>query len=250
IGTVKNINYALAVSKGEFIRILGGDDTYPIPDIFSRMIKSIKKDNSIAVVGKLEQCNNIMQPIFDPRVERSNKALSKVLMMSYVEGRRYISKKDIFPIANQAVCYRRNFFIEGGFCDEKYFLIEDISLANRLLEMNDRISYFDNYSVRHREKVGISTSRELFAPRRLLYYSDCITYAECDIAMHPEIFGKIYRIEQVRLSRFVYDMAKAKADGKSIGKQLCIMMSYVDTMLYYVLTNTRKFLRRMKDRLI
>lgn len=249
IGTVKNINNALAVSKGEYIRILGGDDTYPVPDVLSRMIRILEKEHSIAVVGKLEQCDSVMRSIIDPRVEKSNAALKNVLKMDYVEGRRYIAKKDIFPIANQAVCYRREFFEEGGFCDEKYFLIEDIALANRLLEINNRLSFFDGYSVKHRAKVGISTSRELFAPRRLLYYKDCITYAECDIATHPEIFGKVYRTEQVRLSRFVYDMAKAKKDGKRFSQQFLIMLSYADTMIYYVLTNTRKFLRRMKERI-
>ncbi|WP_040213532.1 glycosyltransferase family 2 protein [Clostridium polynesiense] len=248
IGTVKNINNALAISRGEYIRILGGDDTYPVPDAFSKMIELLKKDNSIAVVGKLEQCDHMMNSLYDPRVEKSNNALEKVLHMDYISGRRYIAKKDIFPIANQAVCYRRDFFADGGFCDEKYVLIEDIALANRLLAANKKLSFFNDYSVKHRAKVGISTSRELFAPRRLLYYQDCITYAQLDIAKHPEIYGKIYCTEQVRLSKFVYDMAKAKEDGKSVIKQAGIMLTYVDTIFYYVLTNTRKFLRRMKER--
>ena len=65
IGTVKNINNALAVSKGEYIRILGGDDTYPVPDVLSRMIRILEKEHSIAVVGKLEQCDSVMRSIIE-----------------------------------------------------------------------------------------------------------------------------------------------------------------------------------------
>ena len=109
VGTVKNINRALKISKGEYIRILGGDDAYPYPNTFSDTI-NMMKDNVIAVVGKWMQCDEHLNPIKDKRTEKSNDAINKVLDLGYVEGRKFISKHDIFPIANQATCYKRLFF--------------------------------------------------------------------------------------------------------------------------------------------
>ncbi len=248
IGTVRNINRALSETEGEYIKILGGDDAYPFSNTISKQIKKLKAENTLAVVGKLCQCDSTMKPIFDARVSKSNDAIRKVLRMDYKDARKYIARKDIFPIANQATCYRREFFVKTGFCDESYFLIEDITLANRLIENSKNVSFIDEYTVNHRGKVGISTSKELFAPRRLLYYKDCITYAEKDINKHSDIFSPIYRIEQLRLSKFVYAMALAKSKNANKIQLFLIMLGYVDTMIYYIFTNTRKFINRMKER--
>lgn len=248
IGTVKNINQALSVSHGEYIKILGGDDTYPIPYTFSQQVNWIQNNNSLATVGKLQQCDHTMVPILDERVERSNSDLQKVLQMGYVEARRYIAKRDIFPIANQAVCYCRNFFIQKGFCDEEFILIEDISLSLKLLSESARVSYMDTFTVNHRAKVGISTSRELFAPRRLLYYKDCVTFAKKEIDSHPEIYGFIYRKENLRISSFVYKVAKARAEGKSGLRLFGIGLQYLDTIIYYIVTNPKKLWKRLVDR--
>ncbi len=250
VGTVRNINIALMASHGEFIKLLGGDDTYPIPDTFSRQVKIMQTQGSLANVGKAQQCDENMNPIADERMEKSNAALQQVLTMDYIEARRYIAKKDIFPIANQAVCYHRQFFEEQGFCNEDYCLIEDTILANRLLFISKKVSYLDDYTVNHRSKVGISTSRELFAPRRILYYKDCVTYAIQEIDHHPELFGCLYRKENVRVSKFVYEMALAKSRKKSGLALVGISLKYIDTMIYYVAVNNKKFIRRIKTRIL
>lgn len=189
-----------------------------------------------------------MMPIYDERVQKSNNALPNVLKLPYSEARKYIAKTDIFPIANQAVCYHRNFFSEFGFCDEDYILIEDTTLANRLLKVSDRVSYIDEYTVKHRSKVGISTSRELFAPHRILYYQDCITYAIKEIDGNADLFSFLYRKESIRISQFVYDMSSAKSKSKSKIQLFLIMLRYVDTIIYYMVVNNKKFINRIKDR--
>lgn len=250
IGTVKNINYALAISKGEYIKILGGDDTYPIPNIFSQQVKCIQDSNTIVAIGKLQQCNHKMEPIYDERVERSNSDLRKVLQMEYTAARRYIANRDIFPIANQAVCYHRKFFEKKGFCDEDFILIEDISLALKILSEAENASFMDVFTVNHRAKVGISTSRELFAPRRLLYYHDCITFALKEIDSHPEIYGFVYRKENLRVSTLIYKLAKAKKEEKGLLSLFFIGIQYLDTIIYYIVSNPKKFFRRIKERIL
>lgn len=56
IGTVKNINNALAISSGEYIKLLGGDDTYPTSDVCTHQVEIIKEEKTLAVIGKVSQC--------------------------------------------------------------------------------------------------------------------------------------------------------------------------------------------------
>lgn len=248
IGTVRNINNALSITHGEYIKLLGGDDSYPEKTTFSKQVNSIRKNGSIASIGMARQCNNVMQPIADERVDRSNADLPTVLKMDYKNARKYIAKRDIFPIAIQAVCYHRNFFLKKGFCDESYILIDDASSALMLLQEAKYVTYMDEYTVNHRAKVGISSSREFFAPRRLLYYKDCVTFAEKEIDSYPEIFGYVYRKENVRINKFVYEMAKAKFESRNKLYLAIIIIKYIDAIFYYILTNTRKFIKRIIER--
>ncbi|MCR5202178.1 MAG: glycosyltransferase family 2 protein [Lachnospiraceae bacterium] len=126
IGTVRNINNALKKSTGEFIKIIGGDDTYPNSSTFSSQIKVLlSNERLLATVGMAQQCDYNMNPIKDERVDKSNKYMPNILKMDYDKARKTIFKNDIFPIAIQAVCYRREFFVKNGLCDEDYVLIDD-----------------------------------------------------------------------------------------------------------------------------
>ena len=249
IGTVRNVNNALANTRGEYIKILGGDDTYPVPDTFTKQVHFIEQEKTIAAIGKAKQCNSKMQQIVDDRVDRSNADLPLVLKMPYKEARRYITKRDIFPIAIQAVCYHRSFFKKKGFCDEDYVLIDDATSSLMLLQEAEHVSYIDAFTVNHRAKVGISSSRELFAARRLLYYKDCVTFAEKEIDAYPDIYGFLYRKENVRINKFVYEMALQKSEGKKKIYMFGLILKYIDAIIYYIFANPKKFLKRIKERL-
>lgn len=248
VGTVRNINKALHIVQGEYIKILGGDDAYPSPDLFSNQVKQIRSSDALIAIGKAQQCDCKMNPIMDERIDRSNAALPKVLKMDYREARKYISKKDIFPIAIQAVCYHRNFFLKRGFCDEDYILIDDAPTALMILKEAKRVSYVDEYTVNHRAKVGISSSKELFAPRRLLYYKDCITFAKKEVDRHPEIYSFFYRKENIRINKFVYEAAKLKSENKNIAFIVLLAVKYIDAIIYYITRNPKKFWKRIVAR--
>lgn len=249
IGTVRNINDALAHSRGEFIKILGGDDTYPTKYVFSKQVAMMQKKQKQVVIGKTQQCDDKMHPIFDERVEKSNNALHTVLNMGYVEARRYITKKDIFPIAIQAVCYHRDFFVKNGFCDEDYLVIEDAFLALVVLKNAKNVIDMNEYTVKHRASVGISTSQELFATRRILYYRDCLTYAKKEVDNFPEIYGFLYRKENLRFNKFVYTVVKKKCEGKGNFSVILTSIYYFDAIIYYIFNNPKKFYSRIKERI-
>ena len=247
-GTVKNINNAIVSSSGEYIKIIAGDDTYPTPNVFSEQIKNIEKAHSLVSVGKLQQCDSEMNPIKDARTERSNEAIHTVLNMDYIEARKYITNHDIFPLVNQAMCYKREFFLNDGLCDEDYILIEDSPLALRILKNSMNVSELNMITVNHRAKVGISTSRELFSPRRVLYYQDCVTYSKKEVYNQPDIYSWLFRIEHLRTSEFVLKMAQSKKEKKGLLHRGAICVGYFDTIIYYTITHFTKLINRMRDR--
>lgn len=248
IGTVKNINKALKCSSGEFIKILGGDDSYPSPETFSLQVNDLEKKHSLVSIGKAQQCDYYMRTIFDERISRSNESLPLIMQMNYPSALKFISKNDIFPIAIQALCYRRLFFELYGMCDEDYILIDDSPSVIKILKNIKKASFLNIITVNHRSKVGISSSKEMFAPHRLQYYKDCITYSKKEIDAHPELYSWIYRKESIRINTFVYKVAKAKKENRIIIPFLVIL--YSDTIIYYALTRPRKLIKRIIERII
>lgn len=245
-GTVRNINRALAVSQGEYIKLIGGDDTYCSNNVFSYEVAALCHDSSmLGVVSKSQQCDAFMNPIIDVRVEKSNKAIQKVLSMDYDEARKYIAKNDIFPIAVQAMCFKWRFFEINGFCDEKYVVIDDSPTVLKVLKCHKNIGFVDRFSVNHRSDVGISTSKELFAPRRLKYYLDCVTYGEEEIKPNPKVYGRIYSAAIPQVNKYVYEMALSKSKSEKNVHRLILTIKYSGALCYYFLLNVKKVINRI-----
>lgn len=250
VGTVKNINSAIRYAKGEYIKIIGGDDAYPDKHVFSEQIKClVESKHKLVVVGKLVDTDENLNPIFNQRIEDGNEMLLRVLNMNYVDARKEMNKRNIFPIANQASCFKKDFFDKYGLCDERYRVVEDAELALRILEHRDEATVIDKVCVYHRQKGGISTSRNMFEPRRLAYYHDFVVFSKLQSAEHPEVFSKIERIEIPRINTFIYEMAKEKSTKNSSLKKCVIVIKYLDSIVYYALTKPKRLLIRIKERI-
>lgn len=247
VGTVKNENGALRNAHGRYIKIIGGDDTYSSIHVFSNQVAALNNHPEwLAVVGKALQCDNEMVPVEDSRIDRSNRSIPEILRLNYDDARRYMSKKDIFPIAVQATCFRSDFFEQFGLCDERYKVLDDSPTVLRLLKCSPNVGYIDEYVVKHRSNVGVSSSRGLFAPRRIIYYEDCVLYARNEIKANPKVYGRIRSFESPRVNSFVLDMACHNRDHDSSLPRVITCLKYLDAIMYYGLTNTRKLFNRLK----
>jgi len=245
VGTVKNINSALSKSNGEYIKIIGGDDSYPSIDVFSRQVQVLESDkNAYLVIGMSQQCDHSMTPIYDSRVVKGNEALKLLFELEYNKARRYITREDIFPIVTQAICFSKRFFKIYGYYDEQYAVLDDSLLALKVLQCSKNVRVIDKVCVNHRSNVGISTSRDFFSPRRLLYYHDCAIYAENEIAPLKEIYGFVFRFETPRISWFQYYMCLSKSNHESLSKRVLIICKYFDSVIYYAVTRPLQLVRR------
>jgi len=236
VGTVRNINRALEKVSGKYIKIIGGDDLYPSDDVFAEQIKLMRSNPEILVViGKIQDCNNDLAPVSSYRRDKGNDVLNILFGLSYVEARRLINKSGIFPIANQACCYKTEFFMKYGVCDEKYRLIEDTPLAQKILEHKEEAMALDMICVYHRNAGGITTTKGMFLPRRLPYYHDNLVYIENDVIEHPEVYTAIQRIEEPRVSKFIYLMTLGRVKDDGILGKTIIVARYFDAVCYFLL---------------
>jgi glycosyltransferase involved in cell wall biosynthesis len=242
-GTVKNINNALCHSKGEYIKIIAGDDCYADPTVFSRQVNCLKDNPSKKIViGWVQQCDKAMKPVNDQRVIRSNKALKRVLTAgSYKDARQIIRNEDVFPINVQASCYRRSFFIDHGMCDEKYKLIEDTPLMFKVLDHLDEAMEIGRICVLHRGEVGLTTEKGLLNPRREQYQLDNYNIIKEETETHPEVFAAVERIELPRVAYLLYKLTKNKADQKNIMVSIVDLICHADAVLYFAIS---RYLRK------
>lgn len=249
VGTVRNINSAIKLATGEYLKIIGGDDAYPDKDVFFCQKECLDQSSKIlVVVGKLIDTDENLNPIFNPRIDSGNQMLMRIFDMDYVEARKEMNARNLFPIANQASCFRKEFFDKYGLCDERYRVVEDAELALRVLEHKNEAVALDKICVYHRQKGGISTSKKMFEPRRLAYYHDFVIFSEIQSIDHPEVFSFISRIEIPRISKYVYEMAKEKSGNTSMMKMLLISLKYIDAILFYVVSKPKRLLTRIKER--
>lgn len=242
LGTVKNLNNALRYSKGEFVKIIAGDDCYPDATVFSSQVKCLEGNPSKKIaIGWVQQCDKDMKYVDDPRVVRSNKSLSRVLASeTYKDARQIIREEDVFPINVQASCYRRTFFVDYGMCDERYKLIEDTPLMFKVLDHLDEAMEIQHISVLHRGEVGLTTEKGLFNPRREQYQLDNYNMIKEETEKHPEVFSTVERIELPRIACLFYKLTKNKADKRNIFVSVVDTFCYIDAVIYFLISRHRR----------
>ena len=153
IGTVKNINIAINLSKGEYIIMFAADDAMydcrvmsQLSDAFNNLPK--KELVVISQVGMYDlKLNKLIQPFLSKEDIKRVKTLTPQKLFAEM------STRCIVP--GCGICYKREIFKKYGFFDEKYVLVEDFSYALKLSILGVRYNYVDIVSVKHRDG-GIS----------------------------------------------------------------------------------------------
>jgi glycosyltransferase involved in cell wall biosynthesis len=237
LGTVKNVNKAIKQSCGEYIKVIGGDDEFYDNFVFSKQVEYLQANRDVlAVTGLLRQCSADMHPIFDRRVEFTNKVLENFLRTRGKKAYRYYIMKAISPLATQAMCFSRSFFKAYGFYNEMYTLIEDASMAAYIIRNEIDVGYIGSYCVKHRTKVGVSANDKVFSPNRIKYYQDCVKYTENELLPYPELVEKRYAQYRYKVAKFRYDMCVCIMKNGSKSDKLKLIFGSLDALLLYALS--------------
>lgn len=153
LGTVKNINKAIKLSKGEYIIIFAADDTIDNNNVVTKLIDIFdtlpKKE--LIVTSQIGMYDIKLKKLIQLFISRENKEKIKKLKPKklFVE----MTTKCFLP--GCGTCYKREIFKKYGYFDEKYVLIEDYSSALKLSRLGVKYNFVDFISFKHRDG-GIS----------------------------------------------------------------------------------------------
>lgn len=153
IGTVKNINKAIKLSKGEYIFLLAADDTIYDNKVISKLLSSFNKlpKKELVLISQVGMYDIKLKKLIQPFL--SNEDINRIKTLTPQKLFAEMSTRCIVP--GSGICYKRNIFKKYGYFDENYVLVEDFSYGLKLSRLGIKHNYVDSISVKHRDG-GIS----------------------------------------------------------------------------------------------
>ena len=197
IGTVKNLNGALAVASGKYVMLIAGDDLYA-PNCMSPSVEFMENNKSIYVAAgdysEFHDGDNIrdIKPVNDSNLLEKLSLNSEDLFV-------YLCKKG-FISAISAFIFRREFFLKEGYFDERYRLYEDRPMVLRIARLGYRTGYLGYVVLLYRVNVGVSSSGNIQLLR------DVKMLAEYEYWPNIDVLGKRFCRAMERRNNFIYDM--------------------------------------------
>lgn len=231
LGTVKNVNKALRTSRGEYVKIIAGDDAYPDSNTFSRQVAYLQDNEGLFVAGDTVSCDDKMNERYRVGFSYCKK---NPLQGSRKALYRYLVLKELGLLATQVCCFRREFFEQLGYYDERYILLEDMPMEKRIVLSNTRINYFQHPAVMHRGDVGTSTSSEAFDSRKYKYYLDLFHEAENNYVVDSGVLGAFPAYMRKRLCKYRLDMCKLNERENSKKQKIVLTLKNVFPLLWHI----------------
>ena len=218
LGTVKNLNNAIKLSKGDYITFLAADDVLYNNHVFSKYVnyfKSLPQKESI-VVSQVGMYDLKLKRLIEYFVSKENK--NKIKNLSPQELFKEMSDRCILP--GPGIFYKKRIFKKYGLFNEKYVLIEDYSTALKLSRLGVKFNYIDFVSVKHRDG-GISHGNKIGETHKSKQYElDILNILKNEVLPYIKMFDykskkefiKKYKNIKWRYSyNFIYkDKDKAK----------------------------------------
>lgn len=231
LGTVKNVNKALHIASGEYVKIIAGDDVYPEENTFSKQISYLQENDGLLVVGDTISCDDKLNERYRVGFSYCKK---NPLNGTRKELYRYLVLKELGLLATQVCCYRREFFEQLGFYDERYVLLEDMPMEKRIVLSNIKINYFQHPAVKHRGDVGTSTSSVAFDSRKYKYYLDLFHEAENAYLMDSGALGLVPAYMRKKLCRYRLDMCKLNENGSPKEQKIILTVKNIFPLLWHI----------------
>lgn len=152
LGTVQNINRAMAHGKGQYIKLLAADDALFDETVLEKARRELDGSESGIITSRVMRCGAKLEPIAPLRdgfaKQLPEKSARQVWRDLCVHN----------EVVAAGVFFTRNFWVRYGPFDERYRLLEDWPTWLRVTRQGVRIGYGDFFSAKYRGNAGSATS--------------------------------------------------------------------------------------------
>lgn len=238
LGTVKNLNNAIKISKGDYIKPIGGDDAFFDKWTFERQINHIIQSDKDMIFGFPVKCDEELKPIKSKEYSLFYKNLIRLEKLSEKKKLSYFVRKDMFPFPTQAAIFKSDFFSTNGYYDEEYLLVEDLAMTYKIFYKNLKYGLMKEPAVLHRSNVGVSANLDIFSLKKSKYYKDLIKLLTVQKAKKNSFILNIYFAEKIRL----YIFRDLFSVSTSIFRKIWLAITFCDAILFYSFSHPQKFI--------
>ena len=170
LGTVKTLNKALDVVKGEYISFFAADDKLYNEHVFSNYVKSFDKYNTNIVTAQAYLYDENMDKLFERAVN-----IKEAIHNNSISAFNLFEKMSISCIyAAGATCYKKCVFEKYGKFEEDYKLVEDWTYWLKITRLGEKMTYVDFPSLKHRDGGVSHNNEENIPPHVAVYYNDLL----------------------------------------------------------------------------
>lgn len=218
IGTVKNLNAALKLASGEYIKPIGADDTLSCSDALSKYKKNIDESSCLVCVSKLRAIDK--NGNYDNDFALCNIDYDLLRKMTPNQLRNKLFGSNFIPAS--CVFFKKELFEQYGYYPEDTRLIEDYPFWLYLCEQNVKIDFLDDRLVDYR-LTGVSCGNYYSK----MYMTDMITIHEKYIFPNDRRYGIIQPLYNKLKKGFLNSyMAKAEWDNYGIVNKFVAYIKY------------------------
>lgn len=152
IGTVKNFNNGINVSKGEYLIGLSSDDIFYDNNVISNVVNFFIETGADIVTCKRLICDSEMKNELNVLPEESD-------IKYLVSKDKLLYQRLCYSnyISGACTYYSKKIFDKYGLFDEKYNLLEDYPFYLKLAREEEKIYFYNGITVKYR-LGGVSTS--------------------------------------------------------------------------------------------
>lgn len=177
LGTIKTLNRGLEIAQGEIIFNLAGDDLFFDERVLEDWVRAFQETTAMVMTG--------IRLNYDHELQKQTGTAPAAHQIKWLET---LSPDDLFErlvldhfVSGASTAHTRQFFLEYGFYDETYRLIEDFPTNLRFLRNGGRIVFFDRKVIKYRGggmsatgAAGLEYERDM----RLIFHNEIYPYTK------------------------------------------------------------------------
>ena len=143
VGTVRNLNAAIKESRGEYIFILSADDMFVNDSVLSKWKSFMEQNNALVSTAKRVICKDSIANIQCIRPTR--RQIHNIDRLRPKELYTKMAYENL--IIGCCTAYQKDCFLQYGYFDKNYILLEDHPKALELLKNDVRIFFWDELAI-------------------------------------------------------------------------------------------------------